>query len=118
MESKPERISNLRNPILANEEVFVTCDGVFRQGGIDAVFRPSKGETRRASFNEEMQGDMLLVVSVLLRDKMNCRVRFGICFLRVPLIYQPCCPVPCCQGKLGELAKTVYKTYCTVHFVS
>ena len=35
--------------------------------------------------------------------KWNCAARFGICFLRVSLIYQPCCLVPCCQGKLGEL---------------
>ena len=70
VESKPERISNLRDPILANEDVFVTSEGVFRNGGIDAVFRPSKGEVKRASFNEEMQGEILLVVSVLL----NCRV--------------------------------------------
>ena len=64
MESKPERISNLRNPILANEEVFVTSEGVFRNGGIDAVFRPSEGEVKRASFNEEMQREILLVVCV------------------------------------------------------
>ena len=36
---------------------------------------------------------------------MNCRVRFGNCFLRAPLMYQPCCLVPGCQGKLGELRK-------------
>ena len=54
----------------------------------------------------------------LRRDKMNCAVRFGNCFLRVPLIYQPCCHVPGCQGKPGEpCKKTVFKTYSTVHFV-
>ena len=41
----------------------------------------------------------------ILRDKMKYTVRFGNCFLRVPLMYQPCCLVPCCQGKLGELTK-------------
>ena len=30
--------------------------------------------------------------------------RFGDCFLRVQLMYQPCCLVPCCQSKLGELS--------------
>ena len=49
---------------------------------------------------------------------MSCTVRFGNRFLRVPLMYQPCCLVPCCQGKLGELTKTVYKTYSTVYFVT
>ena len=33
----------------------------------------------------------------ILRDKMNCTVRFGDCNFRVP-----CCLVPCCQGKQGE----------------
>lgn len=23
----------------------------------------------------------------------------------------PCCPVPCCQGELGELSKIIYETY-------
>ena len=36
---------------------------------------------------------------------MNCSVRFGNCFLRVALMYQPCCLLPCCQGEAGELAK-------------
>ena len=66
MESKPERISNLRNPILANEDVFVTSEGVFRNGGIDEVFRPCDGEVKRASFNEEIPGEILLMVSVSL----------------------------------------------------
>ena len=68
VESKPERISNLRNPILANEDVFVTREGVFRHGGIDdhEVFRPCDGEVKRASFNEEIPGEILLMVSVSL----------------------------------------------------
>ena len=32
-------------------------------------------------------------------------------------MYQPCCLVQFCQGKLGERTKTAYKTYYTVHFV-
>ena len=57
--------------------------------------------------------------SDILRDKMICTVRFGNSFLRVPLMYQPCCLVPYCQGKIGDLTKKpVYKTYSTVHFVS
>ena len=54
----------------------------------------------------------------LQTDKVNCTVRFGDCFLRVPLMYQPRCLVPFCQGKLEELTKTAYKTYSTVNFVS
>ena len=53
------------------------------------------------------------------RDKMSCLVRFGNCFLRVALMYQPRCLLPCCQGKPGEFAKkTVIQTSETVHFVS
>ena len=37
--------------------------------------------------------------------KCTVSVRFKNCFLRVPLMYQPCCLVPCCQDKLGELTK-------------
>ena len=49
---------------------------------------------------------------------MNCTARSGNCFLRVPLLmYQPCCLVPCCQGKLGELTKNslqtlLYSSFC------
>ena len=50
------------------------------------------------------------------RDEMNCLVRFGNCFLRVTLIYQPSCLVPYCQYKLRKLTKTVY--YCMRHFVA
>ena len=49
---------------------------------------------------------------------MKCTLRFGICFLIVSLMYQPCCLVSCCQDKLGKLKKTAYKTYCSVHFAS
>ena len=51
-------------------------------------------------------------------DRMKVTVRLENCFLRVPLMYQICCLVPCCRGKLGELTKTAYKAYCTVHFAS
>ena len=52
------------------------------------------------------------------RDKMNCTVRFGNCFLKIPLMCQPSPALdPCCQGMLGELAKSFHVTYCTVHFV-
>ena len=54
---------------------------------------------------------------VILGPKINCRVGLVNCFFRVPLLYQPCCLLPCCQGKLGELTKkTVYQTYSTVDF--
>ena len=53
------------------------------------------------------------------RDKMNCLVRLGNCFLRVVLMYQPSCLLPCCQDKPRELAKkTVIQPSETVHFVS
>lgn len=58
------------------------------------------------------------ISSSLPSDKRKCAVRFGICFLRVPLIYQPCCLVPCGQDKLGKLMKKVLKAYSTVYFVS
>ena len=57
-------------------------------------------------------------VTLILRDKMNCTVKFGNCFLRVALMYQLCCLVARCQGKLRELTKTFHKTYCIVDFVS
>ena len=33
---------------------------------------------------------------------MNCTVRFGNCFIRVSVVYHPCCLMPPCQGELGE----------------
>ena len=44
-------------------------------------------------------------VIFVLRPKINCGVGLVNCFFRVPLMYQPCCLLPCCQGKLGELTK-------------
>ena len=41
----------------------------------------------------------------LLRGKINCTVTFESCLLWVPLIYQFCSFVPCCQGKLNTLLK-------------
>ena len=41
----------------------------------------------------------------LLSDKMPRTVGFVYCFLRVPVVYLPCCLLPCCQGKLGELSE-------------
>ena len=41
----------------------------------------------------------------ILRPKMNCGVGLVNCFIRVPLVYQPICHLPYCQGKLGELTK-------------
>ena len=46
------------------------------------------------------------VSCTVLSDIMNCTARFGNCFLRIVLMYQPPCLVPCCQGKLGKLTKT------------
>ena len=65
VESEPERISKLRHPLLANEDIIATRDGVFgRGGGGDAIFRPSDGEVRKAAFNQAVPGEILLVVSV------------------------------------------------------
>ena len=50
--------------------------------------------------------------------KMPCTVGFVNSFLRVPLMYQPCCLLPCCQGKVGELPEkkvcpsSMYKLIC------
>ena len=47
---------------------------------------------------------------------MNRTVRFGNCFLKDPLLYQPSA-----KASQGNLQKIVYQTYCTytvVHFVS
>ena len=52
--------------------------------------------------------DLSYVKYSVPRDKMNCLVRFGNCFLRVALMYQPSCLLPCCQGKPRELAKIFY----------
>ena len=38
-------------------------------------------------------------------------MRFGNCYLRVPLMFHSCCLLSCCQGKIRELTKP---TYCTV----
>ena len=45
----------------------------------------------------------------ILRNKMNSGVRFVICFLRVPLVPQPYCLVPCFQSNLGNLLKLLAK---------
>ena len=50
-------------------------------------------------------------MDIMLRNKMYCTIRFGNCFLTFLLVMQPSCLVLCCHGKLGEFAKTVYKTY-------
>ena len=52
----------------------------------------------------------------ILCPKMNCTVGFVNCFLRVPLAYQPCCPVPCCPGKQGELSENCLPNL-TVQFI-
>ena len=59
---------------------------------------------------------MRYVIQVL-GDKMNLTVRLGInCFMRVPLVYMPCCPVPNCLGKEGELSGNCL-TNLTVGFI-
>ena len=40
-----------------------------------------------------------------LIDKMPCSGGLVDCFLKVTLVYQPCCLVPRCQGWLGELSE-------------
>ena len=48
--------------------------------------------------NEKEQG-VGEALRQLLRDKMSCILTLGYCFLQFPLVYQPCCLAPCCQGK-------------------
>ena len=65
-------------------------------------------------------GLLLTCDRLILRDKKNCTVRFGNCFLRIPLMYHPCCLLLCCQGKLGELTKLkslkilLYSSFCVL----
>ena len=66
------------------------CDVIIRPNAVMTGLHPQR---------------LLMTGPLVPRDKMNCWVRFGNCFLRVPLMYQPCCLVPGCQGKLGELRK-------------
>ena len=60
---------------------------------------------------------LVMVVHILVRrDRMNCNVRFGNCFL---ICSTPpcCCLVPHCQDKVGELTRIsllnlLYSSYC------
>ena len=60
--------------------------------------------------------------SVLLSDKMLCRVGFVNSYLKAPVavVYLPCCLWPCYQGRLGEhLQKemctiSIYEAFCHV----
>ena len=60
----------------------------------ESVFELSLSSNKHQSSNIEY-----------IRDKMNCTVMFGNCVFSVPLIYQPCCLVSCCQSKLRDLTK-------------
>ena len=53
-----------------------------------------------------------LLLGEILSDKIPPTVGFVNNFLRVSLVYQPCCLLPCCQGKVGELSdKSVRNLY-------
>ena len=52
-----------------------------------------------------MYQNVLAFTGLIPRDKMNCLVRLGNCFLRLALMYQPSCLLPCCQGKTWNLPK-------------
>ena len=54
------------------------------------------------------RNELLATARFIPRDKINCLVRFGNCFLRVALMYQPSCLLTCCQGKPGKLAKNCH----------
>ena len=58
-----------------------------------------------ANVKEKSPTKQLEWLNTILRPKINCGVGLVNCFFRVPLMYQPCCLLPCCQGKLGELTK-------------
>ena len=64
------------------------------------------------SRSESCSGGMQQVPNRIRSDKMPCTEVFVNKFLSIPLLYQPCCPVLCCQGK----QKTVYTTYCNKAF--
>ena len=51
----------------------------------------------------ELERGMELTRNVL-SDNMKCKVDFVNCFLRVPLVYLPCRPMPCCQGKHRKIS--------------
>ena len=63
--------------------------------------RPASSPNRPASTSPR---DSWRKPGRILSDKIPCTIGFIKIFLRSPLVYQPCCLVPCCQGKLGELA--------------
>ena len=51
----------------------------------------------------------------VLRDKRKCAIDCVNYFPRYLLVYQPYCPVLCCQGNLGELSeKSVHNLYVRV----
>ena len=74
------------------------------------------------------QGSQILVYIIFIEISnwhitkwQKCTVRFGNCFPRVPLMYQPCCLVPCCLGKIGDLTKSslqnlLYTSFCLLVF--
>ena len=47
---------------------------------------------------------VLILKFPLLGDKMNLTVRLGKLFMRVPRVYQSCCPAPNCLRKQEELS--------------
>ena len=58
---------------------------------------------------------LVMVVHILVRrDRMNCNVRFGNCFL-IRSIPPYCCLVPHCQDKIGEHKNQLTKP--TVQFI-
>ena len=60
-----------------------------------------------------------MVAVAVLGDKMNLTVRLGKLFYEssTALMYLPCCPVPNCLGKQGELSEN-YLPNRQVHFIT
>lgn len=55
----------------------------------------------------------------VLRDEIGRTVGFVDGFLRVPLVYQSRCPVPCCQDNLGgNLIRQPTEPHCTSYLVN
>ena len=48
---------------------------------------------------------------------MNCTVRFGNCFLRVPMVYQPCCPGQARGTHKNVLQNLLRSSFCLIVWI-
>ena len=82
-----------------------------RSGLVGVAINATAIAARGYEYNAEK--DCIIVRQVtILSDKISYTVGFVNCFLRVPAVYLPCCPLPCSQGMLAELSeKSVHNLY-------